>query len=313
MRANPSLRVLTHIDERAAGFMALGLAKAGRRPVALLGTSGSAVVNFAPAVAEAYHGRVPVIVLTADRPPELRDRGAPQTIDQAHLYGRACKWYAELPVPETGELAVAHLRDTVARAVATATEVPFGPVQLNLPFRARLVPDGSLVPTNDRPVAAHTRLMTGSRSLSHADLDVLADEIARSQRPLIVVGPLDLDGAAEAITRLATSSGAAILGDALANLRCGPHDRSQVVTHADPILRSDAVRAKLRPDLVIRIGGTPTSAITLAYLEEIAAPQIVVDDGGWNEPTLLGGLIDPRRPGRTCRRPGAATRGHSRG
>ena len=94
--------MLTHVDERAAAFFALGLAKAGRRPVVILGTSGTAVVNFAPAVVEAFHGRVPLIVLTADRPPELRDRGAAQTIDQAHLYGRACKWYAELPVPETG-------------------------------------------------------------------------------------------------------------------------------------------------------------------------------------------------------------------
>ena len=155
LRAHPGIRVLTHIDERAAAFFALGLAKTSRRPVAVLGTSGTAVVNFAPAVVEAFHGRVPLVVLTADRPPELRDRGAPQTIDQAQLYGRACKWYAELSVPEAGPVGDALIRDVVGRAVATSIEAPAGPVHLNLPFRAPLLPDGPLAPqAGDRPGAA---------------------------------------------------------------------------------------------------------------------------------------------------------------
>ena len=99
LRAAPELRCWVHLDERAGAFFALGAAKAGRRPAAILATSGTAVVNFAPAVAEARYGRVPLILLTADRPPELQGVGSPQTIDQVDLYGRHAKWYAELPVP----------------------------------------------------------------------------------------------------------------------------------------------------------------------------------------------------------------------
>src|SRR5206468_1548382 len=134
-----------HIDERAAAFFALGLAKATRRAVAVLGTSGTAVANFTPAVVEAREGRTPLVVLTADRPPELRDRGAPQTIDQDHLYGRQVKWYAELPAPEesaAGDVLERHLRGVVDRAVAIAMDQPAGPVHLNLPYREPIVADG---------------------------------------------------------------------------------------------------------------------------------------------------------------------------
>jgi 2-succinyl-5-enolpyruvyl-6-hydroxy-3-cyclohexene-1-carboxylate synthase len=127
LRLEPRLRCWVHLDERAAAFFALGAAKASGRPVAVLVTSGTAAVELAPAIAEARYGRVPLIALTADRPPELRDRGAPQAIDQDHLYGRFAKWYAELPVPEPGDRAEAHVRGTVARAVATAQAAPAGP------------------------------------------------------------------------------------------------------------------------------------------------------------------------------------------
>jgi len=291
LRAHPDIRVLVHLDERAAGFFALGLAKAGRRPVAILGTSGTAVVNFAPAVVEAYHGRVPLVVLTADRPPELRDRGAAQTIDQSHLYGSACKWYAELPVPEAGEAAEAHVRDIVGRAVATAVEAPAGPVQLNLPFRASLLPDGPLAPQiGDRPTP-HMRLISGVRMPNAVDVDLLAARVLAARRPLIVVGSLDRAGAPDVIAALAAACGSPIVADALSNLRLGRHDRSRLVGRPDALLRSEAFRARHVPDLVIRFGGTPTSAATLAYLEQTAAPQLVVDDGGWNEPTLLGGTL----------------------
>ena len=250
LRANPGIRVLTHLDERAAGFFALGLAKASRRPVAVLGTSGTAVVNFGPAVIEAFHGRVPLIVLTADRPPELRDRGAAQTIDQAHLYGRACKWYAELPVPEDGAAAEAHVRDVVGRAVATATEAPAGPVQLNLPFRASLLPDGPLTPDAGDARAPHTRFVASNRLLRAADLDAVAATLAAATRPLIVVGPLDREGAADAITAMAAACGAPIVADGLSNLRLGRHDRSRIVACPDALMRSRAFRAGRIPDVV---------------------------------------------------------------
>ena len=112
LRMAPALRCWVHLDERSGAFFALGAARASRRPVAIVVTSGSAAAELLPAIVEARHGRVPLIALTADRPPELRDRGAPQAIDQDHLFGRFAKWYAELPVPEDDERAIAHVRGT---------------------------------------------------------------------------------------------------------------------------------------------------------------------------------------------------------
>lgn len=294
LRSHPGLRVFVHLDERAAAYFGLGLARAARRPVVLLSTSGTAAVNFAPAVTEAREARVPLVVLTADRPPELRDRGANQTIDQVHLYGRQAKWFVELPVPEAGPVPEAHVRSVAARAVATAAAPPAGPVHVNWPFRDPLVPVGSLEP--DPEAAPHTSVVAGLRRLDDEELRVLAERLAASRRPLLVCGPFDRPGGAAALTGLATVLRAPILADGLANLRTGSHDRANVVAHADLALRSERVRAALRPDLVVRFGGSPTSKPVLGYLAATAAPQIVVDDGGWNEPTLLPGTMIQAEP-----------------
>jgi 2-succinyl-5-enolpyruvyl-6-hydroxy-3-cyclohexene-1-carboxylate synthase len=298
--ADPSIRTWLHLDERAAGFFALGLAKAGRRPVAILATSGTAVVNIHPAVVEACEGRVPLVVLTADRPPELRDRGAPQAIDQDHLFGRHAKWYAELPVPEDDPRLVAHLRSIVGRAVAVAVEAPAGAVQLNLPFREPLIPTGDLRPAPGlaNPAAvgraaaepgdatAAVRLVAGVRLPSEADLSALATRLGATGRGLIVCGPIDRPGFASAVARLAAATGFPILADGLANVRCGPHDRTHVIARHDTVLRSGRFRAAHSPDVVIRFGGTPTSKALWTWLGDIDADQVVVDDGGWNEPTI---------------------------
>ena len=306
LAVEPGIRTFVHIDERAAAFFALGLAKATRRAVAVLGTSGTAVVNFMPAVVEAREGRTPLVVLTADRPPELRDRGAAQTIDQDHLYGRQVKWYAELPVPEesaAGDTLERHLRGVVDRAVAVAEDPPAGGVHLNLPFREPLVPAGDLRP---RPaggaapgdggdaapsdagyaVPAFAGVIAGPRRPEADALDELATRIRAADRGIIVCGPIDRHGLAPAIARLAAAGRFPILADALSNIRMGAHDRSRVVARHDAIVRSEAFRAAHRPDLVLRFGGTPTSKALLTMLQEDAPSQVAVDDGGWNEPTL---------------------------
>jgi 2-succinyl-5-enolpyruvyl-6-hydroxy-3-cyclohexene-1-carboxylate synthase len=297
LAVEPAIRTFVHIDERAAAFFALGLAKAIRRAVAILGTSGTAVANFMPAVVEAREGRTPLIVLTADRPPELRDRGAPQTIDQDHLYGRQVKWYAELPVPEMSaarDVLERHLRGVVDRAVAVAQEEPAGAVHLNLPFREPLVPAGDLRPQppgeagfdDAGRAAAFVSVIAGPRRPAPAVLDELATRIRAAERGIIVCGPIDRPGLAPLIARLAAAVGFPILADGLANVRMGSHDRSHVVARHDAIVRSEAFRGAHRPDLVLRFGGTPTSKALLTMLQEGALPQIAVDDDGWNEPTL---------------------------
>ncbi len=294
LAVEPGIRCFTHIDERAGAFFALGLAKATRRAVAVLGTSGTAVVNFGPAIVEAREGRTPLLVLTADRPPELRDRGAPQTIDQDHLYGRNVKWYVELPAPEetaAGDILERHLRGVVGRAVAIAQEQPAGPVHLNLPFREPLVPAGGLrahvaADESAEGAEAFVGIVAGQLQPVPQALDDLAGRLRVAHRGIIVCGPLDRPGLAPAVARLAAASGFPILADGLANLRVGPHDRSHVVARHDAIVRSEAFRAAHRPDLVIRFGGTPTSKALLTMLQEDAPEQLAVDDGGWNEPTL---------------------------
>jgi 2-succinyl-5-enolpyruvyl-6-hydroxy-3-cyclohexene-1-carboxylate synthase len=132
------LRVWVHVDERSGSFFGLGLAKASRSPVALVCTSGTAAVEFHAAVVEAFHGLVPLVVLTADRPPELIGVGANQAIDQSHLYGTAVRWFHDPGPPlETGD---ASWRELASLAVKRAVGPPPGPVHLNLPFREPLVP-----------------------------------------------------------------------------------------------------------------------------------------------------------------------------
>ncbi|MGH2913711.1 MAG: 2-succinyl-5-enolpyruvyl-6-hydroxy-3-cyclohexene-1-carboxylic-acid synthase, partial [Solirubrobacteraceae bacterium] len=140
----PRIRCFSQIDERCAGFFALGAAKASGRPVAITCTSGTAAANYLPAVVEALHSRVPLIVLTADRPAELRDVGAGQAIDQLKLYGSAVKWFFEVSVAEATPASLRWIRTLACRAYTTAAGDRPGPVHLNFPLREPLVPDGPL-------------------------------------------------------------------------------------------------------------------------------------------------------------------------
>src|SRR5689334_22793201 len=140
----PRIRCWSHLDERCAGFFALGAAKTSGRPVAVTCTSGTAAANLAPAVIEAHHARVPLIVLTADRPPELREVGAGQTIDQLKLYGDSVKWFFEVGVDTATPESLRWIRTLACRAYWTAAHGPPGPVHLNFPLREPLVPEEPL-------------------------------------------------------------------------------------------------------------------------------------------------------------------------
>jgi 2-succinyl-5-enolpyruvyl-6-hydroxy-3-cyclohexene-1-carboxylate synthase len=293
-RAHPGLRVRVLLDERAAGYFALGLARASRRPVAIVVTSGTAVANLLPAVVEASLARVPLVLLTADRPPEMRDRGAPQTIDQVGIFGGYVRWSVDLPLldgaPDTGR----HVRSVVGRAVAVAWGSPAGPVHLNVPFREPLVPTAGLGPlaTGDdestgvgRP---YTEVVAARRTLPDDAVADLAARLGAARRGLIIAGPQDDPSLPAALARLAAVTGFPIVADPLSGIRSGPHDRGHVLAHADHLVRSGPWREAHLPDLVVRFGATLTSKPMLTLLTDARPVQIVIDgDRGWSDPAIL--------------------------
>ena len=213
-RMHPGLRVRSLLDERSAGFFALGLARASRRPVAVIVTSGTAVANLLPAVIEASLARVPLLLLTADRPPELHGRGAPQTIEQAGIFGGFVRWFTQLPLLDGAAETRCHVQSVIGRAVAMARGRPAGPVHLNFPFREPLVPVDGLGPTEDGADAADsgasrpfTDVAAGRARLPAADLDDLAERIAAVPRGLIVAGPADDPDLPAAVASLAAVTG----------------------------------------------------------------------------------------------------------
>jgi 2-succinyl-5-enolpyruvyl-6-hydroxy-3-cyclohexene-1-carboxylate synthase len=297
VRAHPSIRSRVVPDERAAGFFALGMAKASAAPVLVICTSGTAAVNLAPAVVEAFHGRVPLAIVTADRPPEFRDRGSAQTIDQVRLFGTQVKWFIDLPVFDTTADLLAHVRSVAGRAVATAAEGPKGPVHINVPFREPLIPagppqahDAEAAGRSAQPVSDTQFVVTleGRRVLPGADMARLATRLRGIERGLIIAGPQDDPTLPDALARLAAATGYPILADPLSQARIGPHDRSRVVAHGDFIARPGKWIDAHRPEIVIRFGAMPTSKPLLQLLQSARPEQLVVDgDGGWREAALL--------------------------
>jgi 2-succinyl-5-enolpyruvyl-6-hydroxy-3-cyclohexene-1-carboxylate synthase len=292
------------VDERAAAFFALGMARQLSAPVAVLSTSGTAAANILPAVVEARLSRIPLIVLTADRPPELRDWGAAQTIDQIQLFGSHVKWFVDMPIPDADDALVRHARATAARAVQTARSHPAGPVHLNLPFREPLLPADLRPPLPLRPSLPSGRSSVvlaeaepSQITLSAAALDELAAQVAREPRGIIVCGPGETSGLAAAATALSVASGYPILADPLSGLRFGPHDHSGIIDTYDPFLRDAATAVALQPEIVIRVGALPTSKPLQQLL--LARPDrmhVVFDAGAPRDPTHLATsyvLADP--------------------
>jgi 2-succinyl-5-enolpyruvyl-6-hydroxy-3-cyclohexene-1-carboxylate synthase len=291
------IKVWMHLDERSAAYFGLGLACALRAPVGLVATSGTAAANFLPAIVEAFLARVPLVVLTADRPHELRDVGAPQTIDQLRLYGQHVKWFFDLPEPELRPDHVRLVRTLAARAVATAVAEPAGPVHLNWPFREPLVPQPAEVAAvwGARPLGSPYVEVQSGRLAPPAELvSRLARELSALPRGVIVCGPDSDPDLPRALARLAERLGYPVLADPLSGVRWGGHDRSLVIDAYDAFLRHAPTAEELAPQVVLRLGALPTSKPLLQYLEaqsSAGAKHILVDAGGWREPTGLASAV----------------------
>ena len=276
------LAMHVHQDERSAAFLALGLGLATGRPAVVVVTSGTAATELHPAVVEAHQAGVPMIVCTADRPPELQDVGGPQVIDQVHLYGRAVRWFAEPGVPSADS--AARWRPLAARAVAEATGTHPGPVHLNLAFREPLVGEAGPLPLPRPGGGAWTVVATAAEGGSIGPASVLSELAGR--RGVIVAGAGSGDG--DAVHALAESLGWPVLAEPRAPAwRPAP----ATVAHLDAVLRSDRARAQLRPEVVLRLGPPPASRVVNEWLAASGAEEVVVAGASWSDPPATATTI----------------------
>lgn len=291
--AHPTIRTYRHLDERSAGFFALGMALATNKPVALVCTSGTAAANFHPAIIEAYYSHVPLLVFTADRPAELRQSGANQTIDQFKMFGDHVRWSVEAPTPQADPPAVVlrHMRTLAARAYAAADGIVKGPVHINFPFRKPLEPEGSAngagpLAATISPAEAHpyTRFSRGIIRPDEAHVQAVAQIVSEHPNGLIICGPDRYSaGFATAVTSLARRCSYPILADPLSNLRHGPHVKAGPVLGGYHWWLARPGAARPRPDVVLRFGAVATSGVLSAYLNDIAPVYHlhVREDGEW--------------------------------
>jgi 2-succinyl-5-enolpyruvyl-6-hydroxy-3-cyclohexene-1-carboxylate synthase len=273
------------LDERSAGFFALGLARQHARPVVLVCTSGTAAANYFPAVIEAREGGAPLVVITADRPPEMRECASGQTIDQQKLYGAHAVWYHELATPAATFERLRYLRQTVAHACERALHPEPGPVHLNAPFRDPLPPvaDASAEALRGKiggeffaHLAETARSIAESSGKGFQPMDV---EAASTRRGLIIAGPFtgcDPAAHAGALARLAAQTGWPVLADALSPARHHAMPPEVVrVSAYDEILRNKNRARELAPESVLCAGGWPVSKILRSWLDQ-TQPEILL-------------------------------------
>lgn len=294
---HPKIEAIPILDERSAAFFALGLARKSHRAIVLVCTSGTAGANFYPAIIEATESRVPLLVLTADRPPELRHCNAGQAIDQQKLYGSYPNFYAELAIPSSEAFLLAYLRQTLMQAWQQAHYPLAGVVHLNVPFREPLAP---IAQPETQALAASFPIdffdHAAFRSpVSAAPLPAY-DSLSREpfDRALIVAGPAQPDDPqvyCQAIANLSKTLGIPVLAEGLSPVRNYASLNPYLVSTYDVILRNPQWGEKLAPEKVIRIGDMPTSKTLRQWLAATQPQQWVIDPSDRSLDPLHGKTI----------------------
>lgn len=326
LASDSRFRTTVQVDERSAGFLALGVGKATGIPAAVITTSGTAVANLLPAVVEASQSETPLLLVTADRPPRLRGADANQAIDQVHLFGRATRLFQELSPADVSDQTLRHLRGVANRAVAAAMGDPAGPVHLNVAFEKPLEPvpvAGDLPPglgaaaplalNGRRDADPFTRVHPRRLFPTDEVLEALAARLSSARRPLLVAGPVSRPWeCGPAIVALARSGGVPLLADPLSGARTSGLQTSGLRTSGsssdgpgcgyDLALRVPEMRRHLAPDLVVRFGTTPSSASLATWLDELReVPQVVVDGGDrWKDHLAVATEVVPGDPVRVA-------------
>jgi 2-succinyl-5-enolpyruvyl-6-hydroxy-3-cyclohexene-1-carboxylate synthase len=280
-------RCYSHVDERCAGFFALGLAKASMMPVAVACTSGTAVAELLPAVVEAYEARVPLIVLSADRPPELRAVGAGQTIDQLKIFGGFAKWFFEVGTHDATPERVRWIRSLACRAWWSALEGRPGVVHLNFALREPLVCDEPPSPAGEgRPRGAPYVSLRPQISDAGAAADRLRELIGTARRGVLVAGRHERDTPlGHAAATFCTAAGWPLLADPMSGARRG----DAAIAHYDALLRDPRFAREHEPEIVVRVGDLPVSKPLRLWLGGLVGTrQIVLDpEGAWQDPACV--------------------------
>jgi 2-succinyl-5-enolpyruvyl-6-hydroxy-3-cyclohexene-1-carboxylate synthase len=284
---HPAITDWSHHDERSSAFFGLGIARATRKPVILVTTSGTAAAELLPAIVEARYGRIPLIAITADRPGRLRELGAPQTIDQRDLFGTmaAGSWAVDLsvgePVPDPGSLAT--------ELFSTALGPPSGATHLNVGF------DEPLLGDPDKPTGTATAYE--APAVREPETSGVIEAIG-DRTGILVIGPQDSPDVVDAATTFARAAGWPIIADPLSGLRAGSHDQSSVIGHGD-VLSAAGWLARMAPEAIIRVGALPTSKPLWRWMEVASVPHVFIEPHGWRDPIAAATVAVPSEPAAT--------------
>lgn len=283
---NPKAKSTIHTDERGAGFFALGYARSSHKPAVLIATSGTANANYFPAVAEACQSATPLLLLTSDRPVELWETGALQTMDQSSLYGKYVRWFFDFPAPQL-EISPRFVLTTIDQAVHRANGHPCGPVQLNCQFREPLSPIESGIDFSGylqtisgwRQAEKPYTIYSESRSrISGTELSQIREIAGGSRRALIVAGPMADSRGNSNILRAAERLQWPVLADLASGLRFAPEPAQNVLALHDYLLRNTRFAEKVKPDLIVHFGGPPASKLLSQFLARSQSEYIYIDD-----------------------------------
>lgn len=277
------------IDERSAAYFALGLAKKTNYPVVLLCTSGTAAANYYPALIEAYYSRVPLLLITSDRPHELRQVGAPQAIEQIKMYGDYVKWFHEMATPDGSTHMLRYARQKAAQSVLNTKIGNAGPVHLNMPFKEPLIPDFTLpsIWKIDEQQLHSFNYLEGKKLLSEQNIASFIELLNISQKGLIVCGPQMDEIFVESVCAFSAKWSLPVLADPLSQVRCGSHTKENIIEAYDAILRDSEIRNSLQPDFIIRFGAMPVSKAYSFFVQEHrnTMQYIVEENEGFRNPS----------------------------
>lgn len=300
---NKKIKSFVHIDERSCGFFALGLAKASNTPVAVVTTSGTATAELYPAIIEAYQQRVALIICTADRPPELLDRGANQTINQNNLYKNHIRWFIDTGLPEPVLKKIKHIKAAAGKAIYESCIRSRGPVHLNFPFKKPFEPDSFTDEITKDLYDFSNQFLTNKKelfsrrngTLKEEEKNILAEkwfcELAKYfkkfRKGLIIAGPENYNPDFHKNCQIfAEKLGYPILADGASQLRFGKHSKKNIISNFEGFLRDEKFSDKIEPEIIIQFGRTITSKALDQYLEKLSSPRYMINEfGDWFDPS----------------------------